>query len=58
MVLEENLLGENVLPGAILRRLSEEEMAAYRAPFLNGGEDRRQRLTWPRQIPIEGKHRK
>src|SRR6267378_1402173 len=37
MVLEKNLIVENVLPGAILRRLSEDEMAAYRAPFANAG---------------------
>ena len=54
MVLEKNLFVETVLPGAILRRLSEGEMAAYRAPFANAGEDRRPTLTWPRQIPIEG----
>jgi haloalkane dehalogenase len=54
MVLEKNLLVESVLPRAILRKLSEEEMAAYRAPFVNAGEDRRPTLTWPRQIPIEG----
>src|SRR5499433_4564792 len=54
VVLEQNLFVENVLPGAILRRLSEDEMAAYRAPFANAGEDRRPTLTWPRQIPIEG----
>src|SRR6266704_4253639 len=54
LVLEKNLIVENVLPGAILRRLSEDEMAAYRAPFANAGEDRRPTLTWPRMIPIEG----
>jgi hypothetical protein len=54
MVLKKNLFVENVLPGAILRRLSDDEMAAYRAPFANAGEDRRPTLTWPRQIPIEG----
>jgi haloalkane dehalogenase len=54
LVLEKNLFVENVLPGAILRRLSEDEMAAYRTPFANAGEDRRPTLTWPRQIPIEG----
>jgi haloalkane dehalogenase len=53
-VLEKNLIVENVLPGAILRRLSEDEMAAYRAPFANAGEDRRAMLTWLREIPIEG----
>src|SRR2546426_9730040 len=54
LVLEKNLIVENVLPGAILRRLSEDEMAAYRAPFANAGEDRRPTLAWLRQIPIEG----
>src|SRR5262249_18239117 len=54
MVLQKNMFVENLLPGAILRRLSNEEMAAYRAPFANAGEDRRPTLTWPRQIPIEG----
>src|SRR5262249_50638002 len=42
------------LPGAILRRLSEDEMTAYRAPFANAGKDRRPTLTWLRQIHIEG----
>lgn len=54
MVLEKNIFVENVLPGAILRKLSDDEMAAYRAPFANAGEDRRPTLTWPRQIPIDG----
>src|SRR5215813_4608234 len=54
MVLQKNMFVENLLPGAVLRRLSEDEMAAYRAPFANAGEDRRPTLTWPRQIPIEG----
>jgi haloalkane dehalogenase len=54
MVLEKNLIVENVLQGATLRPLSADEMAAYRAPFANAGEDRRPTLTWPRQIPIEG----
>ena len=54
MVLQKNLIVENVLPGATLRGLSEDEMAAYRAPFANAGEDRRPMLTWLRQIPIEG----
>jgi haloalkane dehalogenase len=54
LVLEKNLIVGNVLPGAILRGLSEDVMAAYRAPFANAGEDRRPILTWLRQIPIEG----
>jgi haloalkane dehalogenase len=54
MVLEKNTFLERVLPGSILRDLSEAEMAVYRRPFINRGEDRRPSLTWPRQIPIDG----
>ena len=54
MVLEENFFIEKVLPGAVLRKLSDEEMAEYRRPFLQPGEGRRATLTWPREIPIEG----
>jgi haloalkane dehalogenase len=54
MVLENNVFVENVLPGSVLRGLQEAEMAVYRRPFANAGEDRRPTLTWPRQIPIEG----
>jgi len=54
MVLEKNIFVERVLPGSILRNLSDEEMEVYRRPFQNAGEDRRPTLTWPRQIPIEG----
>lgn len=54
MVLEKNMFIERVLPGSVLRTLSDEEMDVYRRPFLNPGEDRRPTLTWPRQIPIDG----
>jgi len=54
MVLEKNLFVEALVPGSILRDLTEEEMNEYRRPFANVGEDRRPTLTWPRQIPIEG----
>ncbi len=55
MVLEKNTFIERVLPGSILRELSEEEMEVYRRPFQKKGEDRRPTLSWPRQIPIDGK---
>lgn len=54
LILNKNVFVERVLPKSILRALTEEEMAAYRAPFLAPGEGRRPTLTWPRQIPIEG----
>ena len=53
MVLEKNVFVERVLPGSIIRDLTEDEMAVYRRPYINPGEDRRPTLTWPRQIPIE-----
>lgn len=54
MILDKNLFVERVLPGSILRKLSDEEMSEYRKPFTQAGEDRRPTLTWPRQIPIDG----
>lgn len=54
MILQKNIFVERVLPGSVMRKMSDEEMAVYRQPFLNPGEDRRPTLTWPRQIPIEG----
>ena len=54
MVLEKNVFVENVLPASVLRKLAPEEMAEYRRPFAEAGEDRRPTLTWPRQIPISG----
>ena len=54
MVLEKNIFVERVLPSSVLRGLTEDEMAVYRAPFTTPGEDRRPTLSWPRQLPIEG----
>jgi haloalkane dehalogenase len=54
MVLRDNFFIEQILPKAILRRLTAEEMAEYRRPFAKPGEGRRPTLTWPRQIPVEG----
>src|SRR5260370_124330 len=52
MVLQNNYFIEEILPNAILRKLSDEEMAEYRRPFAEPGEGRRPPLTWPRQIPV------
>jgi haloalkane dehalogenase len=54
MILRDNFFIEQILPKAILRKLSDEEMAAYRRPFIEPGEGRRPTLTFPRQIPIDG----
>jgi haloalkane dehalogenase len=53
MILDRNMFVERVLPGSVLRKLSEVEMTEYRKPFL-AREDRWPTLTWPRQIPIQG----
>ena len=54
MVLQENFFIEKIVPGAVLRTLTPEEMTEYRRPFAEPGEGRRPTLTWPREIPIEG----
>ena len=54
MVLEKNIFVERVLPGSVLRGLTEEEMEVYRRPYLEVGESRRPTLTWPREIPVGG----
>jgi haloalkane dehalogenase len=54
MVLKDNFFIETILPGAILRTLTTEEMTQYRRPFAEHGEGRRPTLTFPRQIPVEG----
>jgi haloalkane dehalogenase len=53
MILDRNMFVERVLPGSVLRKLTEAEMAEYRRPFQQR-EDRWPTLTWPRQIPIAG----
>ena len=54
MILAKNMFVERILPGSILRKLADDEMAEYRRPFASPGEDRRPTLSWPRQIPIDG----
>ena len=54
LILKKNLFIEGVLPGAIIRNLSNKEMDVYRKPFLKEIE-RRPTLDWPRQIPIDNK---
>jgi haloalkane dehalogenase len=53
MVIDENFFIEVVLPKSVIRKLSDEEMAAYRAPFRDR-EARLPMLLWPRELPIEG----
>jgi len=53
MVIENNVFVERVLPGSIMRDLSDDEMNEYRRPFTEPA-DRRPTLTWPREIPLAG----
>ena len=54
MVLGKNAFVERILPSAVLRELTDEEMNVYRKPYLEPGESRRLTLTWPRELPING----
>jgi len=54
MVLEKNFFVERILPGSVMRDLTEEEMETYRGPYAEPGESRRPTLTWPREIPLDG----
>jgi haloalkane dehalogenase len=54
LVLKDNVFIEKLFPARILRSLSESEMAVYRRPYLQPGEDRRPTLQFPREIPIDG----
>jgi len=53
MILENNFFVEAVLPGATVRKLTEEEMSVYRAPFPTP-ESRRPTWRFPNEIPIAG----
>jgi len=55
LVLEHNTFVERILPMSILRELTDAEMDVYRRPYREPGESRRPTLTWPREIPIEGR---
>jgi haloalkane dehalogenase len=54
MILESNIFVERVLPGATARRLTDEEMLVYRAPFPTP-ESRRPIWRFPNDLPIAGK---
>jgi len=54
MVLEENIFIEKILPVAVIRQLTEEELNHYRQPFRHPGEDRRPTLSFPRSLPLDG----
>jgi haloalkane dehalogenase len=53
LILENNVFVERVLPGSIVRKLSEEEMAVYRSPFPTP-QSRRPTWRFPNELPIAG----
>lgn len=53
MLVEQNFFIEQLLPAAVMRPLTEPEMAAYRAPFTDRAA-RKPILVWPNQLPIAG----
>lgn len=53
MILENNLFVEGVLPGATVRKLTDQEMSVYRAPFPTP-ESRRPTWRFPNELPIAG----
>ena len=54
MVLERNIFVERILPGSIIKGLSEDTMEVYRQPYVEPGDSRLPTLAWPREIPIDG----
>ena len=53
LILEENVFVERILPGGIARKLTDQEMAVYRAPFATPA-SRRPTWRFPNEIPIAG----
>jgi haloalkane dehalogenase len=54
MIIEDNTFIERVLPGNVIRKLTDEEMAVYRAPF-STPESRIPTWRFPNELPIAGK---
>ena len=53
LIVKGNVFFEKVLPGGVVRTLTDEELRRYRAPYLDEAA-RRVLWQWPRDIPIEG----
>ncbi len=53
LLINQNVFVEKVLPGSVLRKLTEEEMAHYRKPFLEVSA-REPLWRFPNEIPIAG----
>jgi len=53
LIIEDNVFVEQVLPGGVVRGLTENEMAHYRAPYLDPS-SREPLYRWANEVPIEG----
>ena len=53
MIVNKNFFVEQVLPGGIVRKLTEEEMNRYREPYREPA-SRKPLWRWPNEIPIAG----
>ncbi len=53
LLINQNVFIEQLLPGTVLRGLNDEELAAYREPFLDPA-SREPIWRWPNEIPIAG----
>src|SRR6185436_2952950 len=56
LVIDQNVFIEQVLPGSVVRRLTAQEMAAYREPFSEPA-TRRPMLAFAREVPVAGEPR-
>jgi haloalkane dehalogenase len=54
IVLDKDVFVDRILPGAVLRNMSDDQMVVYKRPYTEAGESRRPILTWRREIPIDG----
>lgn len=53
MIVNQNMFVEQILPGAVVRQMSQAEMDHYRAPFIEPS-SRKPLWRWPNEIPIAG----
>ena len=53
LILEQNQFVEQILPGSVIRGLTDEEMDYYRAPYPTPA-SRLPTLQWPRELPTGG----
>jgi haloalkane dehalogenase len=53
LIYDDNYFVERMIPGSVVRTLSETEMNAYRAPYVERA-SRKPTLMWPRELPMGG----